>query len=142
MENCHPFTINFELFTVESDFGLSAFFHVALELINNFVFLLMAFIFCFYALNICTIIGFFDLFLKKYYKYWYKNKRFIEFEILPISNSEKNRYREVINNNNTRFKKRSCKIHKNCGAVHSGSIKLIIRGKFDPNYTFMKSIYR
>ena len=67
MEYGHPFTIYFELFTVESDFGLSAFFHVALKLINDFVFFLMAFIFSLYGLNICTIIGFFDLFLKKYF---------------------------------------------------------------------------
>ena len=52
---------------MESDFGLSAFFHVALKLINDFVFFLMAFIFSLYGLNICTIIGFFDLFLKKYF---------------------------------------------------------------------------
>ena len=45
-------------------------------------------------------------------------------------------YREVINNNghnNIQDLKKGHARHKNCGAVHSGSIKLIIRGKFDPN---------
>ena len=59
-------TIDFELFAVESNLGLSAFFHVALELINDFVLLLMPLIFSLDSLNIRAIIGFFDLFLKKY----------------------------------------------------------------------------
>lgn len=63
LQDGHSFAVDFQFFSVESNLGLATFFHVALELINHFVFLLMTLIFSLDGLHIGAVIGFLDLFL-------------------------------------------------------------------------------
>lgn len=50
---------------MESNFGLAAFLHVALELVNDFVLLLVPLVFGLDGLDIGAIVGCLDLFLKR-----------------------------------------------------------------------------
>ena len=59
LQDCHPLSVDLQLFTMELDFSLAALLNIALELINDFVFLLMPIIFHFDCLHVRSIFAFF-----------------------------------------------------------------------------------
>ena len=63
LQDRHPFAVDLEFLAVEADFGLAAFFHVALELIDDFVLLLVALVFRTNSLDVAAVVRLLDLFL-------------------------------------------------------------------------------
>ena len=64
LQNGHSLAVNLELFAMETDLGFATFLNIALELINDFVLLLMPFVLSLDGLHICAVVGLFDLFLQ------------------------------------------------------------------------------
>ena len=64
LQDGHALAVDLELLAVEADLGLAAFLHVALELVDDLVLLLMPLVLGLDCVDVSAVLGLSDLFLK------------------------------------------------------------------------------